>query len=57
MEKLKNISIKKSLLMVAMILGIVVVPVKAQTRISGFVRDSQSGEILIGANVVESGKR
>jgi len=30
--------------------------VEAQTRISGFVKDGQSGETLIGANILVSGK-
>ena len=38
------------------LLASMVLPVQAQTRLSGFIRDGQSGEILIGANVVESGK-
>jgi len=34
-----------------------IVPAQNQTRISGFIRDRQSGERLIGANILASGER
>jgi hypothetical protein len=44
------------LLIGIILVGSLLLSVEAQTRVSGFVRDNQSGETLIGSNILVSGK-
>lgn len=49
-------NMRKTFLAGLILMGSILLPLQAQTRISGFVMDIQSGEALIGANIVATGK-